>query len=59
VHLGWFISSVSEIVSAFDGCEFTKELTGCLADGIDGARGSFAQQMLELGGNLFDGVQVG
>jgi hypothetical protein len=31
----------------------------CGADRVDGSRGSFAQQVLELGKNLFDRIQVG
>jgi len=31
----------------------------CGADGVDSSRGSFAEQVLELGKDLFDRVQVG
>jgi hypothetical protein len=35
------------------------KLTDCCADGFEGAGGGFAQEMLELGEDLFNGVQVG
>lgn len=31
----------------------------CCADRVDGSRGGLAEQMLELGGDLFDQVKVG
>jgi len=35
-----------------------ERLTDCGPDGLDGSRGGFAQQVLEFGEDLFDGVQV-
>jgi hypothetical protein len=53
------ISGVSEVVGAFLGCEGLKQLTDRSRDGFDRSGGAFAQQVLELGEDLFDGVQVG
>ena len=36
-----------------------EQLADCGPDGLDGSRGGFAQQVLELGEDLLDGVQVG
>ena len=59
MHLGWRISGVLEIVGAFLGSKCAEDLTDGLADGLDGSRSCFSQQVLELGEDLFDGVQVG
>jgi len=48
-----------EIVGAFFGREGVEELTDGGADRIDGSGGSLSEQMLELGKDLFDRVQVG
>jgi hypothetical protein len=57
MHLGWFISGVSEIVFAIVRCVWSEELSDGFADGVECACGGFVQQMLELGENLFDGVE--
>ena len=53
------VSSVFEVVGAFLRSEGAEKLTDCGADGFDGPRCDLAQQVLELGEYLFDGVQVG
>ena len=41
------------------GVKASRSLADCGADGFDGSRGGFAQQVLELGEDLLDRVQVG
>src|SRR5882757_8820686 len=53
------IARVFEIVRAFFGCEGIKELADGGADRIDGSCGCLSEQVLELGEDLFDRVQVG
>ena len=59
MHLGLCIACVFEVVGAFLWREGFEELADGGADGFDGSRGGFAQQVLELGEDLLDGVQVG
>jgi hypothetical protein len=53
------ISRISEIVGALVGREGIECVADCGADRLDGSCGSFAEQMFELGTELFDWVQVG
>jgi hypothetical protein len=53
---GWFISRLAEVVCTFLWGEGVEKLADCRADGFDGSGGGFAQQVLELGEDLFDGV---
>jgi len=53
------LGSIFEVVGAFIGCEGVECLAYCGADRIDGSRGSLSEQVLELGKDLFDRVQVG
>jgi len=53
------IAQIFEIVGAFLGCEGIKKLADCCANRVDGSRGSLSEQVLELGKELFDRVQVG
>ena len=53
------ISCFYEVVSTFLRCDGSEDLSGSIADGIGGAARGFAQQVFELGEELFDGVQVG
>src|SRR6185312_6895111 len=53
------ISRVFEVVGTFvwhKGCE---RLPDCGPDGLDGSCGGFAQEVLELGEDLLDRVQIG
>lgn len=52
------ISWVFEVVGAFIGCEGVECLANCRADRINGSRGGLSEQVLELGKDLLDGVQV-
>ena len=56
--LGLGIAGVSEIVGAFGGRKCSEDFADCDADGFGRARGRLAQQVLELGEDLFDRVQV-
>jgi hypothetical protein len=56
--LGLGIAGVSEIVGAFGGRKCSEDFVDCDADGFGRARGRLAQQVLELGEDLFDRVQV-
>ena len=53
------VAGVYEIVRAFFGGEGGEYLADGGADGFDGSCGLFAQEMLELGEHLLDGVQIG
>ena len=53
------VSCVFEVAGAFLRREGSEKLTDCCAEGFKGACGGFAQEMLELGEDLFNGVQVG
>ena len=53
------ISGLFEIVSAFGWRDGIEDVADCVADGVGGSLGGFAQEVLELGEELFDGVQVG
>jgi hypothetical protein len=46
-------------VGAFLWHEGFERLTDCGPDRLDGSRGGFAQQVLELGEDLLDRVQIG
>src|SRR6266536_1105047 len=52
------ISGVFEVIGAFLWREGLEQLADCRAEGFNGARGAFSQQVFELGKDLFDGVQV-
>jgi hypothetical protein len=56
--LGLGIAGVSEIVGAFGGRKCSEDFADCDTDGFGRARGRLAQQVLELGEDLFDRVQV-
>src|SRR6266851_5505806 len=56
--LGLGIAGVSEIVGAFGGRKCSEDFADCDADSFGRARGGLAQQVLELGEDLFDRVQV-
>ena len=56
--LGLGIAGVSEIVGAYGGRKCSEDFADCDADGFGRARGGLAQQVLELGEDLFDRVQV-
>jgi hypothetical protein len=47
-----------KIVDAFVWCECSEDFADRGADGFDGARGGFAQEVLDLGEDLLDRVQV-
>lgn len=58
--LGWSgVAKVPEVVSAFLTCEGIEEFADRVADGLDSSGADLAQEMLELGEDLFDWVQVG
>ena len=59
MHLGWGIAGVFEVVGAFIWRKCSKDLADRRANVVNGARGNLTQQVLELGKDLFDGVQVG
>src|SRR5262245_44727144 len=59
MQLVWVVSRVFEVVGALRVGEGAKKLADGCADGFDCSCGRFAQQMLKLGKDLFDGVQVG
>lgn len=48
-----------EVVGAFLGCEGIECVADRGTDRVDGSRGSFAEQVLEHGKDLFDRIQVG
>src|ERR1700694_5089963 len=52
------VSGVFEIIGAFLWPEGLEQLADCGAEGFNGARGAFSQQVFELGKDLFDRVQV-
>jgi hypothetical protein len=54
----WCISCIFEVVGALLWCEGFEDLTDCGRDGLNGAGRTFAQQMLKLGKDLLDWVQV-
>src|SRR5258708_9982251 len=47
-----------KIVGAFVGCKCSEDFADRGADGFDGARGDLAQEVLDLGEDLLDRVQV-
>ena len=47
-----------KIVGAFVGCKSSEDFANRGADGFDGARGDLAQEVLDLGEDLLDRVQV-
>src|SRR5437588_7733499 len=51
-------SLVLKIVGAFVGCKCSEDFADRGADGFDGARGGRAQEVLDLGEDLLDRVQV-
>lgn len=53
------IARICEIVGAFFWGEGLESFADGGADRFDGSSGSLSEQMLELGKDLFDGVQVG
>jgi len=57
--LSWGISGVVEEVSAFLGRDGVEDLPDGVADGVGCAGGGLAQEVLELGEELFDRVQIG
>lgn len=57
--LGSLIARVDDVVCALMWGEAGKKLADCRADGIEVSCGGLAQQMLELGEDLFDWVEVG
>ncbi len=52
------VSGVFEVIGAFLWREGLEQLADCRAEGLNGARGAFSQQVFELGKDLFDGVQI-
>src|ERR1700745_1032964 len=56
---GWLVACRFEVVFTFLRCEGVEEAGEGGGDGLGGARSFFAQQMLELGEELLDGVEVG
>src|SRR6266699_1924385 len=52
------VSCVFEVIGAFLWREGLEQLADCRAEGLNGARRAFSQQVFELGKDLFDGVQV-
>ena len=53
------ISGVFEVVGAFLRLEGCEKLADCRAEGLWGASGGLSQEVLELGEDLFDRVQIG
>lgn len=53
------ISGLGEVVSALLRRDGREDLADGVADGVDGSLAGFAQEVLELGEELFDGVEVG
>ena len=56
---GLSISSVDEVVGAFLRGVVSEQCASGGDEGLDGARRRVAQQMLELGENLFDRIEIG
>src|ERR1700745_4347710 len=56
---GWLVACLFEVVFTFLRCEGVEEAGEGGGDGLGGARSFFAQQMVELGEELLDGVEVG
>ena len=52
------VSGVFEVIGAFLWREGLEQLADCRAEGLNGARGAFSQQVFQLGKDLFDGVQI-
>jgi len=59
MNLDSFIAGVDEVVGAFPGGVGSEELADGGDDGFDGSGSGFAEQVLKLGEDLFDRVQVG
>src|SRR5579863_665830 len=59
MNLGLSVPCIGEVVGAFLGGVGSEQLADGGDDGFDGARGGVAQQVLELGEDLFDRVEVG
>src|ERR1700687_1262407 len=57
--LGWCVSCILEIVGTFVWREGWEQLADGRANGFNGACGGLAQQVLELGEDLLDRVEVG
>jgi hypothetical protein len=53
------VSCIGEVVCAFFGGVGAEQFADCGGQGFDGSGGGFAQEMLELGEDLLDWVQVG
>ena len=53
------VSGLGEVVSALLRRDGRGDLADGVADGVDGSLAGFAQQVFELGEELFDGVEVG
>ena len=53
------IACFSEVVATFLRGERIEDLPDGVADGLDGSLGLLAQEMFELGEELFDRVEVG
>ena len=53
------ISGLGEVVSALLRRDGREDLADGVADGVDGSLAGFAQEVLELGEELFDGVGSG
>src|SRR6516165_12736569 len=49
---------MSEVVGAFFGREGPEDLADCGTNGFEGSRGRLSQELLELGEDLLDWVQV-
>ena len=56
---GLSVSCVSEVVGAFGRGVGVEQLADGGDDGVESSRRRLAQQMLELGEDLFDRVQIG
>jgi hypothetical protein len=56
---GLSVSCIGEVVGAFLGGVGSEELADGGDQGFEGSRSGFAEQVLELGEDLFDWVQVG
>src|SRR6266702_4305807 len=52
------VSGVFEVIGAFLWREGLEQLADCRAEGLNGARGAFSQQVFQLGKDVFDGVQI-
>src|SRR5216684_938670 len=48
------VSGVFEVIGAFLWREGLEQLADCRAEGLNGARGAFSQQVFQLGKDLFD-----